>query len=127
METPQPEQHFLINKMAKSRGGKIVFYGNEDLLSYKKQPFILIKLVRSPNLDGVVFFTINQFCYNKIFNLKKMFEIIDLGFSIHFARENLSFNSFGEIKNKYVELSSYFNNFKRLKEKKLSFKLTDIN
>ena len=87
----------------------------------------MIKLIRSPDLDGVVFFTINQFCYNKFFNLKKMLEIIDLGFSIHFARENLSFNNFGEIKNKFVELSSYFNNFKRLKEKKLSFKLTDIN
>ena len=118
METPQAEQHYLINKTASLHNGKIVFYGNEDLLSYKTQPFILVKLKRTPNLDGVIFFTINQFCYNEIFNLKKLYEIIDLNLNIYFAREAIFFSSKEDIKNKFVELSAYFNSFK-MREKKI--------
>ena len=39
----------------------------------------------------VLFFTINQFCYNEIFNLKKLYEIIDLNLNIYFAREAIFF------------------------------------
>ena len=87
---PQIEQHYLINKIAKKENGKIVFYGSEDFFVAETQPFILFKLKRTPNIDGIIFFTLNQFCYGKSFNLNLINKILDLKISIHFAREAFS-------------------------------------
>ena len=108
LTTPQAEQHHWIKKMAQSNNGQVVFYGLEDFFVLKSQPFILNKLTRTPNLNGVIFFTLDQFCYDKDLNLALMINIIKNKFSIHFARENISITSLDELKNKYIELLSYF-------------------
>ena len=108
LSTPQPEQHFWIKKMAKSNNGKIVFYGAEEYFVLKSQPFIVNKLKRTPNLDGVIFFTLDQFCHDKDLNLSIMIDILKNNLSIHFARENISINHYHDLKHKYVELISYF-------------------
>ena len=105
---PQSEQHFLINKKAAEENGKVVFYGSEDFFVAQTQPFILFKLKRTPNLDGVIFFTVNQFCYGKTFNLNLLSQILESGVSVHFARESLTIRDSKELKNKYIDLIAYF-------------------
>ena len=97
LSAPQPEQHLLIREKAKKEGGSIVFYGAEEYRSAAAQSFIIPKLTRTANLDGVVFFTFNQFRYGEALNIKRMFEILDLGLELHFAREDLSFRSRDEL------------------------------
>ena len=107
VSAPQPEQHALIRLMAKNNNGKIVFYGAEDYFFSTTQPFILSKLRRTPNLDGVIFFTLNQFCHAGNLNLKLMKDIILLKLSIHFAREDISIFNTVDLYENYVQLRSY--------------------
>lgn len=108
LTTPQVEQHYWIKKIAQSNKGQVVFYGLEDFFVLKSQPFILNKLKRTPNLNGVIFFTLDQFCYDKDLNLTLMINIIKNKLTIHFARENISIISLDELKHKHLELLSYF-------------------
>lgn len=105
---PQAEQHYLIKRMSYKNDGKIVFYGAEEYFVARSQPFILNKLKRTPNLNGVIFFTIDQFCYGEKFNILLMLDIIKIGLSIHFARENISVFNLKDLKKKYIEFFSYY-------------------
>ena len=105
---PQVEQHNLIKGMAKKENGKIVFYGSEDFFVAQSQPFILSKLKRTPDINGVIFFTLNQFCYGENFNLGLLYDILDLKISIHFARESFSIYNVTDLEEKYIELIGYF-------------------
>jgi hypothetical protein len=106
--SPQPEQHALIARKANKEGAAIVFYGAEEVRVAKEQPFILYKLKRTPGLDGAIFFSIYQFCYGEKFNLKLIFDILDLGLSIHFAREDLSLYSHKQAREKFIEMSAFY-------------------
>ena len=113
---PSAEQHNIINAMAKQENGKIIFYGSEDYFVASAQPFILPKLKRTKDIDGVVFFTLNQFCYGEAFNFKLLIDILKLKMSVHFAREGLSIQNLMELKTKHLDLLAYyqatFKNFK---------------
>jgi len=113
---PQNEQHLIIQIKADLLNSKIIFYGSEDPRFAKEQPFILTKLLRTPNINGVIFFTFDQFCYSDKFNLKLLNNIIINNLSIHFARENLSFFSSTDLERYYLQMISYFNNFQRNKQ-----------
>ena len=108
LTTPQAEQHHWINKIAELNNGKVVFYGTEEYFVLDSQPFILNKLTRTPNLNGVIFFTLDQFCYGNKINLPLMVNIIKIKLSIHFARENVSIYDYEHLKDKHLELISYF-------------------
>jgi len=113
----QPEQHIICENMAKFNNGKIIFYGAEDVLVAKQQPFIYDKLKRTPNIDGVIFFTINQFCYDTALNINLIKKILNLKISIHFARENISFFNQKELKKNLPEVYSYYYSFNRKRKK----------
>lgn len=113
LPAPQPEQHELSKRKAAKEGGQIVFYGAEEYRVVGSQPFILNKLLRTGGIDGVVFFTINQFCYGETFNLKLLTEIVKAKFSVHFAREDISFYKTDEIMDRFITLSAYFHAHKR--------------
>ena len=102
------EQHDVINTMANRENGKIIFYGAEDFFVAANQPFILTKLMRTKNIDGVIFFTLNQFCYGESFNLELLINILKLKISIHFARETLSIQNLNDLKNKHIDLLAYY-------------------
>lgn len=89
--SPFSEQHLIIRNKAEKENGAITFYGAEEYRSVKSQPFILMKMKETPGLDGVVFFTAQQFAYGSEFNLKLFNELIDNNYEIHFAREDFSF------------------------------------
>lgn len=116
LPAPQPEQHEISKKKATKEGGQIVFYGAEEYRVAKYQPFILNKLNRTSGIDGVVFFTIDQFCYGQTFNLKLLCNILKSNFSAHFAREDISFNNVQEVKEKFITLSAYFHAFRRSRD-----------
>lgn len=113
----QPEQHIICEKIASLNNGKIIFYGAEDVLVTKYQPFIYEKLRRTPKIDGVIFFTIDQFCYENTFNINLIRKIIELKISIHFARENISYFNLKEVKNDLPQIYSYFYSFNRARRK----------
>ena len=108
LSAPQAEQHLLSKNFASKIGGKIVFYGAEEYLVLKNQSFILQKLIKTPNLDGVIFFTINQFCYNNSFNIKLLENILKNNFSVHFTRESFSINNYKDLSKKLIAIYSYY-------------------
>lgn len=116
LPAPQPEQHELARRKAQKEGGEIVFYGAEEFRVTKNQPFILSKLLRTPGIDGVVFFSIDQFCYGEKFNLKLLVGILKAGYTVHFAREDISLESEGEVADAFLPLSAYFHALKRKRE-----------
>jgi hypothetical protein len=113
LTTPQPEQLNLSRQKAKLEGGEMVFYGSEEYKYIDKQPFILNKLLRTPGITDVVFFSFDQFCYGERLNFKLLFNIIESGFGVHFARENLSFYDVKSVRDNFSLLSAYFHALKR--------------
>lgn len=116
LPAPQPEQHEVSKKKASKEGGQIVFYGAEEPRVGKYQPFILNKLQKTYGIDGVVFFTIDQFCYGKTFNLKLLCAILKSKISVHFAREDISFESVEEVTDKFIIIVAYFHAFRRSRD-----------
>ena len=108
LSAPQPEQHYWIREKARRENGEIIFYGAEDVAVVSTQPFILRKLERTPEVGGVVFFTFDQFCYGDTLNLQLLVRIIERNFSVHFAREDISFYVVSEVFEKFPFLSAYF-------------------
>jgi len=113
LPAPQPEQHELCRKKALLEGGQIVFYGAEEYSVARHQPFILNKLQRSTDLAGVIFFTIDQFCYGEEFNLLLLTNILNLPLSVHFARENISLQNTSDLNERFLCISAYFHSLKR--------------
>ena len=89
--SPLSEQHLIIKNKAEKEKGSITAYASEEFRTVKSQPWILIKMNETPGLDGVVFFTAQQFSYGNKFNLKLFNQLIDKNYEVHFAREDLSF------------------------------------
>ena len=114
--SPQPEQHLLCTRKAKKEKGQIVFYGAEEFSVLEYQPYILEKIKRTKDIDGVIFFTLNQFCYSNKLNLDLLHNILKLNKSIHFAREDISIYNYKDLKSYLPMLISYQNSFSRRKE-----------
>lgn len=93
LSAPQPEQHLVIREKARKEGGAITFYGAEEYRSAGVQSFILPKLRRTAGLDGVIFFTVNQFRYSDALNVTLMRDVLDMGLELHCAREDVSLRS----------------------------------
>lgn len=104
---PQPEQHKMIKSMATDLGGKVVFYGSEDYFCAERQPFIFLKLSRTPDIDGVIFFTFDQFTYGRNLNSSLIKEILNLGISINFARENISILTLTDFHRNFILYRGY--------------------
>jgi len=107
-EGSNAEQHKIINAMAKKEDGKIIFYGSEDYFVANSQPFILPKLMRTKNIDGVIFLTLNQFCYGDYINLNLLISILKLEISVHFARESITIKNLNDLKIKHLDLIAYY-------------------
>jgi hypothetical protein len=114
--SPQPEQHQVSKMKAIKEKGQIIFYGAEEYRTSKYQPYILEKLQRTPGIDGVIFFSIEQFCYGEKFNLRLLSDILKIKLTVHFAREDISFNNIDEINEKFLNISVYFNSHRRRRE-----------
>jgi hypothetical protein len=103
---PQPVQHLVIKDRAEKAGGSIVFYGAEDQKGLRSQPFILPKLRRTPDIDGVVFFTFHQFRYGSELNFFLLKTLLQEKYETHFGREGLSIATVDELNELYPFLMS---------------------
>ena len=87
---PQPIQHIVMADKASKAGGRVAFYSGEDFETMKTQGVFREKLAERPSIDGIVFFTLKQFCYGENLNFDLLRETLDSGYEVHFARENMS-------------------------------------
>ena len=113
LTSPQPEQHYIINKKAEKENGQIVFYGSEEFSVFEHQPYIYEKVKRTKFIDGVIFFTLDQFCYADKFNFNLLKNFLDNKKTIHFAREDISLYSFNDLDYNLPLFISYQNTFSK--------------
>lgn len=90
---PQPEQHLVIESMARRLHGKITYSTSEDTILRSTQAWIEERVDRIKNINGLIFFQIDQFNYNNKLNLKLIKNLLDKNLEVHFAREAISFYS----------------------------------
>lgn len=111
LNSTQPEQHYMCNKKAEKENGEIVFYGSEEYSVLEHQPYILYKLSKTPNIDGVIFFTFNQFCYSQKFNIKLLYDLLSKKKSVHFSREDISLYKQEDLESILPSFIAYYNSF----------------
>ena len=87
---PNSIQHVVINDKASKLDGRITFYAAEDFETLATQGVIKEKIAQRPPVAGIIFFTLKQFCYGERFNFGLLRDILDSGYEVHFARENMS-------------------------------------
>jgi len=87
---PQPLQHLAIGDKAKKLDGDVSFYTMEDFETLATQGIAKGKIEEKPAVSGIIYFTVRQFFYGGSFDLKFMRFILDKGYEVHFAREDIS-------------------------------------
>ena len=88
---PQSLQHLANGEKAKKLGGKIIFYTAEDFKTLPSHGVIKAKMdEKQTNINGISFFTLRQFFYGGHFDYKFLKYVLDEGYEVHFAREDIS-------------------------------------
>ena len=91
--SPQREQHLIIDLYINRLGAEVTYSTSEDFVLRDKQKWIFERVDRISGIDGVVFFTIDQFYHGRSFNENLIRNFLLAGKEIHFAREQMSFIS----------------------------------
>jgi len=91
--SPQREQHMIIDSYVCRLGGSVTYSTSEDFVLRDQQKWIFERVARISGIDGVIFFTIDQFFCEMKFNEELIRKFILSGREVHFAREQLSFTS----------------------------------
>ena len=106
-EISQSIQLRIIKLFANENQAKITFLTNEDIDSIKTQLVFYSKLKESPKVDGFIFFSINQLCYEN-FNISLLNRIFKKKYDLYFAKEELVFKYKDKfLKKKINELKIY--------------------
>lgn len=108
----QSIQQRIIKLFASQNNCKIIFVTNEDIKSIKTQFFFQSKLNEKPKVDGFIFFSLQQFCYDGL-NIKLIKKILRLKYDLYFAKEELVLNhKDNNIKKKIeqIKIFSYLKN-----------------
>ena len=106
-EISQSIQLRIIKLFANENQAKITFLTNEDIDSIKTQLVFYSKLKESPKVDGFIFFSIDQLCYES-FNMKLLKKIFKKKYDLYFAKEELIFRHKDKLlKKKINELLIY--------------------
>ena len=87
---PQPLQHLAVANKASKLDGGISFYTMEDFETLAFQTTAKGKIEEKPEVAGIIYFTVRQFFYGGSLDLKFMRFILDRGYELHFAREDIS-------------------------------------
>ncbi|BEI38364.1 hypothetical protein PHIN8_03080 [Polynucleobacter sp. HIN8] len=95
--SPQPEQHLVIEKMAKLCNGKITYSTSEDCSLRNSQAWIEERVKRIPGIDGLIFFTVEQFYCAGKFNIRLLKILLSKNLEVHFAREKLSYRNLNDL------------------------------
>ena len=89
---PQSWQIQIMQIFISSYKKKISFYTGENHKTYKSMGLFKKKLNEEKKLDGFVFFSYLQFCYDKKKNENLIKKSIDKNFTIYLAREKMVIN-----------------------------------
>ncbi len=89
---PQAWQIQIMQIFISSYKKKISFYTGENHKTYKSMGLFKKKLNEEKKLDGFVFFSYLQFCYDKNKNENLIKKSIDKNFTIYLAREKMIIN-----------------------------------
>ena len=89
---PQAWQIQIMQIFISSYKKKISFYTGENHKTYKSMGLFKKKLNEEKELDGFVFFSYLQFCYDKNKNENLIKKSIDKNFTIYLAREKMIIN-----------------------------------
>ena len=89
---PQAWQIQIMQIFISSYKKKISFYTGENHKTYKSMGLFKKKLNEEKKLNGFVFFSYLQFCYNKKKNENLIKKSIDKNFTIYLAREKMIIN-----------------------------------
>jgi hypothetical protein len=98
---PQNMQHLVIGDFARQLGGKVTFYTAEDFLTLSTQSVFKAKLSQKPEVDGMIFFRLQQFCYGGTLNYDILKQVLCEGYAVHLARERLSLTSLDDLIDKF--------------------------
>ena len=89
---PQAWQIQIMQIFISSYKKKISFYTGENHKTYKSMGLFKKKLNEEKKLNGFVFFSYLQFCYNDKKNEDLLKKSIDKNFTIYLAREKMVIN-----------------------------------
>ena len=89
---PQAWQIQIMQIFISSYKKKISFYTGENHKTYKSMGLFKKKLNEEKKLNGFVFFSYLQFCYDKKKNENLIKKSIDKNFTIYLAREKMVIN-----------------------------------
>lgn len=89
---PQAWQIQIMQIFISTYKKKISFYTGENHKTYKSMGLFKKKLNEEKKLDGFVFFSYLQFCYDKNKNENLIKKSIDKNFTIYLAREKMIIN-----------------------------------
>ena len=89
---PQSWQIQIMQIFISSYKKKISFYTGENHKTYKSMGLFKKKLNEEKKLDGFVFFSYLQFCYDKKKNENLIKKSIEKNFTIYLAREKMIIN-----------------------------------
>lgn len=87
---PQSLQHLAIGHKAAKIGGEISFYTMEDFDSLEIQGTARRKINERPAVEGLIYFTVRQFFYGGTLHLDFLRFVLEQGYEVHFAREDIS-------------------------------------
>lgn len=103
---PQPLQHLAVADKASKLGGGISFYTMEDFRGLPFQGAVKAKIEERPAVAGIIYFTVRQFFYGGHFDARFLRFVLDQGYEVHFAREDISITSKGRLADLYPILYS---------------------
>ena len=112
---PQRIQTQVINNHLKKYKSEISFYSTEEHSTYKKLSALVTKINEKPKIEGFVFYSFLQFCYDKKINFKLLKRILK-NYNCIFVRENLKFAKIEDIISNKIAIKSFKNSHESLIE-----------
>lgn len=105
----QPMQRILCNHYVNKINGKIIFELGEDI-EFKSYNLQLRNMINSRlKVNGFIFLRLEQFSHNGKLQIDLIRKIINLGYEIHFVRQNLSIKNKSHLKKNLKKLIIFKN------------------
>ena len=104
---PQALQINMIKNFISKFGKEISFYTGENHFTYKKLGLFEKKLKTKPKIEGFVFFSFMQFCYDRKDNIRILENALTKKYEIYFVKENIILKNINDFKKKKEDLFYY--------------------
>jgi sporadic carbohydrate cluster protein (TIGR04323 family) len=96
-EVPQGLQHILITDAIAKGEAQLSFYSTESFFTLKTQSILRATVRKRPQIDGFIFYRLQQFALDGTMNLDLMREVLKADYALHFVRERLSIGNISEL------------------------------